>query len=1284
LDEQVKPFQQALRELALVPDCFVVLTVRADFYADLMASPLWPEIETHRAEVLPLDEDGLREAIVKPAEAKDVRVFLDKALVQQLISDAAGEPGILPFVQETLVLLWEKIERRYLPLSAYNELVLSARHYQKLKDVRVTGLQVAMAEHAEAVLEDLMPEQQTIARRILLRLVQFGEGRLDTRRQQPVSALRSSGDDPKFFAQTLRHLADHRLLTLSGEEGDTDQQADLAHEALISGWPTFRGWLAERREVEQARRRLEAKVEEWVGRGEGHSGLLDAVELREAERWMKRPDAAELGDIEALPELVEASRMARLESLVLRVGIISAIIALIIAVLAAVAIGQSQLASQRLEAKRTADTLAESGAVALATAEARGTQVVAVLQTVEVERDRAEQLAAAEAAARAEADVRRVEAASSLATAEAERNRAEQQARVAKSRELAAYAENTIDQDPELAVLLGLEAIYQTHYSKPGTMTAEASSALYRAMAHSPGQPTLLKGHTGDVNYASWSSDGTRIATASEDGTARIWDVKTGADLLTLSGHKGQVVYAAWSSDDTRLVTTGKDEIAIVWDAQTGAMLLNLTGHSGPVWHAAWNLDDTRIVTAGEDGTARVWDAQTGDELISLRGHYGKVVCATWNPDGTRIATSGWDHTIRVWDAQTGTEVLSLGQEGGGRVSWNPDGTQILAAYHNTRIWDAQNGTELFEFEGEPDLVQNAVWNPDGTRILTFSLGGAKVRDAEDGTTVLRLPGSPAVWNSAGTRIVTKPLPGEAFGLKVWDVQTGAELFTLGRRHHIFSLSLRQIAWNAKDTHILVNDDGLVTVWDLSGLGADPFTLFTLSWPMEAQIPEAPRPSVHVHAAWNSTGTRILTVGGISPTVWDVETGVALFTLKGHDGRVLHGAWSPDDTRIATVSEDEDVKVWDSQTGAELFSLSGHTSWVTHVAWDPAGTRIVTASRDGTAKVWDAQTGVQLFTLGEQVPRTVVARDISGAELYTVGAQSYEILQVAWGPAGTQILTAGRDRDGTDVVRIWDAQTGAELFTLSGQTNKAWQAAWNPAGTRIVTVSSDNTAKVWDARSGFELFTLSGHTNKVWQAAWDPAGTRIVTVSEDGTAQLWDARTGARLYTFMGHNGGVYSVEWNSDGTRIVTTSTDRTAKVWDARAGKELFSLIERDRSVLSTAWNSDNTRILTVSLGAQHAVEVWSVRIHFAKIYGADSLIEFACTRTERNLSQDEWERFLGADVPYRVTCPNLPADLPPKPTLLPTPTLAPTSTPTPTMTITSLSFASPLPTPTPSKSD
>ncbi len=251
--QEAIPFQQALQFLLKVPHCYMVLTVRADFYPELMTCLLWKTIQKHRQEVVPLDDAGLREAIVKPADS--VEVFVETALVERLVADAVGEPGILPFVQETLVLLWERLERRFLPLVAYDALVLPRQAYNWDGDKPLTGLQVAMANRADATLADL--EDQAIARRLFLRLIQFGEGRPDTRRQQSVVALRSADDDVEQFDATLEHLVALRLLTRSARESEADSQVDIAHEALINGWQQLQQWLKERRQAELTRRQLE-------------------------------------------------------------------------------------------------------------------------------------------------------------------------------------------------------------------------------------------------------------------------------------------------------------------------------------------------------------------------------------------------------------------------------------------------------------------------------------------------------------------------------------------------------------------------------------------------------------------------------------------------------------------------------------------------------------------------------------------------------------------------------------------------------------------------------------------------------------------------------------------------------------------------------------------------------------------------------------------------------------------------------------------------------------------
>ena len=122
-----------------------------------------------------------------------------------------------------------------------------------------------------------------------------------------------------------------------------------------------------------------------------------------------------------------------------------------------------------------------------------------------------------------------------------------------------------------------------------------------------------MRGHEGDVQSAAFSPDGTRIVTASRDGTARIWDAITGAEIRVLRGHE----YAARS--------------------------------------AAFSPESTRIVTASWDNTARIWDAVSGSEIRVLRGHEDCVESAAFSPDGTRIVTASWDKTARIWDVRFAT-----------------------------------------------------------------------------------------------------------------------------------------------------------------------------------------------------------------------------------------------------------------------------------------------------------------------------------------------------------------------------------------------------------------------------------------------------------------------------------------------------------------------------------------------------------------------------------------------------------------------------------------------------
>ena len=296
---QRKAFEQALLAKITNPDIMVILALRTDFYANLMDSQLWDTVKGKLLALPPLRGEPLRAAIAQPA--RNVGVELDADLVERLLADAGDEPGVLPFVQETLLMLWG---------SAQNNLRIGLNHYANLvggKGGR-SGLQVALATHAGSVytLELAGDEQRSIARRILLRLVQFGEGRPDTRRQQTVDELRSGMEQAQAFDMVLETLTAHRLLTLSDEA----RRVDLAHESLIAGWPLLNEWIKERKDAERTRRRLEerANARQHLRQSGKDGGLLDAADLAAAEKWAQTPSAQDLGISPQITALLTDSR----------------------------------------------------------------------------------------------------------------------------------------------------------------------------------------------------------------------------------------------------------------------------------------------------------------------------------------------------------------------------------------------------------------------------------------------------------------------------------------------------------------------------------------------------------------------------------------------------------------------------------------------------------------------------------------------------------------------------------------------------------------------------------------------------------------------------------------------------------------------------------------------------------------------------------------------------------------------------------------------------------------
>jgi eukaryotic-like serine/threonine-protein kinase len=334
-------------------------------------------------------------------------------------------------------------------------------------------------------------------------------------------------------------------------------------------------------------------------------------------------------------------------------------------------------------------------------------------------------------------------------------------------------------------------------------------------------QHTLV-GHRDVVNSVAWSPDGTRLATGSRDGTAKVWEAASGQERLTLRGHAGPVYSVSWSPDGTRLAAGTGDGMGTVWEAAGGRELLTLRGHTGLVGSVSWSPDGTRLATGSRDGTAKVWEAASSRELLTLRGHTNAVNSVPWSPDGTRLATGSWDGTAKVWDTAGGRELLTLRGHTSwvNSVSWSPVGTQLATGSDDgtARVWDAAGGGEPLTLRGHTRLVGSVSWSPDGSRLATASEDGtAKVWDAAGGRERLTLkghagPGGPASWSSDGTRLATGSADCTA---KVWDAAGGRELLTL-KGHASVILS---VSWSPDGMRLATGSwDNTAKVWDAAGV----------------------------------------------------------------------------------------------------------------------------------------------------------------------------------------------------------------------------------------------------------------------------------------------------------------------------------------------------------------------------------------------------------------------------------------------------------------------------------
>jgi formylglycine-generating enzyme required for sulfatase activity len=307
-----------------------------------------------------------------------------------------------------------------------------------------------------------------------------------------------------------------------------------------------------------------------------------------------------------------------------------------------------------------------------------------------------------------------------------EREATERQARFTQSLQFAAWVPDALARDPELGLLLAMEAISVT-YSVDNSRTVEAYAALWQALDSPPS--VILQGHTASVNSARFDSQGQQIVTASADKTARLWDLG-GEPLAILVGHKAAVLTARFSSDGRYVLTASEDSTARLWD-ESGVLVAEFLGHDGAVNGAVFGPSaqgdppSELILTASADATARVWDTR-GNLIATLRGHTGPVNSAVFNRSGDLIVTASADGTARLWSPDGNPLATLTGHTASvNYAEFSPDGELVLTASEDgtARLWTLA-GRDVATMSGHSQPISHAAFSPHGERVVTAGSDG--------------------------------------------------------------------------------------------------------------------------------------------------------------------------------------------------------------------------------------------------------------------------------------------------------------------------------------------------------------------------------------------------------------------------------------------------------------------------------------------------------------------------------------------------------------------------------
>ncbi|EPX63244.1 High-affnity carbon uptake protein Hat/HatR [Cystobacter fuscus DSM 2262] len=1081
------------------PRLHLLLLLRSDFephfISRLLPTGLSPERWHDGRFQLPLmNRDELRRCIEKPAET--CVLFFDAGLIERLLDDVEQMPGALPLLSVALSELFDA----YL-VSGRDDRTLSFEDYRQMG-----GIAGALQRRAELIFHGTVPSTaeadmssppmspwelpafQRTLHNVLLRMVSPEGGEL-ARRRVPRAELEYPLPEENSRVQRVLHtLETCRLVVASDEEGPC---VEPAHDALLSSWPRLHDWARHAQRELLLLRRVSHAAAEWHRHHQSHDFLWADARLDQLGLPPGLPRGA--GRLLALPVVPPGGTSTELLDF------------------NAAESGFLHASARRRRALRTLrSTLVLTVATLLVTL-----TVAALFQA-----DRATNNAR--------------EAQRQQRIAEDNARESLRQKNLALLSAQIPHARSLLPTDPTRAMLVLLAMNTRKEFPDSEWMQTALDTSQHAISS------AILTGHSAEIYSARFSADGTRVLTASADGTARLWRADGTGTPIVFSANEESVNSAVFSPDESHILTASDDGIVRLWRADDARTPVRVWRHGDSVESAVFSSDGSRILSAsteGMDGTARLWRIDGTGQPVVFRGHFYGADSASFSPDERHILTRAGDHTAYLWNANGVGPPLIL--KGNSKIAtFSPDGSSILtaSAQGDAHLWRI-NGSLKSRFKAQEDKVNFATFSPDGAYVLTASddgtahrylVGNSEEPDILDGhTSAVNF----AAFSPDGAYVLTASDDSTA-RLRRAD-GTGTSIIFLGHTRPV-----KIATFSPNGTQVLTaSDDGTARLWRIHGDPPPPFfDVETNSWPAATPSPD---------------GSLIVIATNNTAEIWRIEDKKRLAVLPDHKALVNSAVFSPDGTQLLTASDDGSARLWRTDgTGTPLVFQHSRQA-LTSAIFSPDGTHILTVS-SSTARLWRANGEATSFVFpspGEDHPPAIFS------------------------PDGTHVLIISED----NVVRLWPTSRSGSPVVFSGHQGQVNSAVFSPDGSRILIASTNRTARIWRVHEPDKSIVLPGHTGEVNSAVFSSDGSRVLTASDDRTAILWRADTGGELDRYPGHLREVFSADFSPDGTRIITTSGDGTARLWPI--DKQTTPLIFNNDSTPGALLMRNGTRLVTFS---------------------------------------------------------------------------------------------------------